>query len=496
MSRSWIDAFLGRLLDNGTELELIGGLNFVGFTITPDTANGYYTITNPASATLPAGADDSLQRKASGTAFGTTAWIAQLAGGIYAGMLVASDNAYLALGATPATSGGLRMGNTLEVRFAGAGALAGTSLRGLGLGADNVIRIGDTNAVEVDINSAGNVDFNNGAAGALNYRFGQTLADLMNKPLDGIASLRQNGTEASSGFIRLINNAGSVMMYRSYAGNARSIISTTGDGSTFDDVLIGDSNATDGNTTLYLNAKTQAIFNFSASNQYVFNSTEALWGSNGLIQIGYAGFGGGTTASTGYQRFANNDTGAMYMRTNGGSNCRIIGHLDTSDRLHTGDSTNLDTWFVNVKSGGSFSIWVAGAEEWTFSGTQLDAKLNNIVNLVSLNGARYIAPTQGANLGDTNETINISGGANYYMPASTTTTARTKTIGNTGVGAAPNDAGIVSVTVMTQGHNVVFNNNSAAAIYTLTASSSARVLDFQYDHATTNYVFRGWKPVQ
>jgi len=125
-----------------------------------------------------------------------------------------------------------------------------------------------------------------------------------------------------------------------------------------------------------------------------------------------------------------------------------------------------------------------------------DIGLNSILTgLTSINGARVIAPTQGASIGDANTTLNLSAGAHYYMPAGTTTTARTMTLGNTGVGAAPNNLGEIWVAIYTQGHNVIFNNNSAAALLTLTASSSARVLVFRYDHATTNYIFVGWRPI-
>lgn len=44
MSRSPLDALLGRLFDTGEELELLGGLNFIGFTITQDDANNRYNI--------------------------------------------------------------------------------------------------------------------------------------------------------------------------------------------------------------------------------------------------------------------------------------------------------------------------------------------------------------------------------------------------------------------------------------------------------------------
>lgn len=44
MARTWLDAELGRIFDNGTEKEILGGLNFVNFTITRDDANNRYDI--------------------------------------------------------------------------------------------------------------------------------------------------------------------------------------------------------------------------------------------------------------------------------------------------------------------------------------------------------------------------------------------------------------------------------------------------------------------
>jgi hypothetical protein len=44
MARSALDALLGRFFDDGEELELLGGNNFIGFTITPDLANNRYDI--------------------------------------------------------------------------------------------------------------------------------------------------------------------------------------------------------------------------------------------------------------------------------------------------------------------------------------------------------------------------------------------------------------------------------------------------------------------
>jgi hypothetical protein len=42
---TWLDAMFGVLSDNGTELELLGGLNFIGFTIVADPENNRHNIT-------------------------------------------------------------------------------------------------------------------------------------------------------------------------------------------------------------------------------------------------------------------------------------------------------------------------------------------------------------------------------------------------------------------------------------------------------------------
>jgi hypothetical protein len=318
MARSWFDAFFGRLLNNGTELELIGGVNFVGFTITADTVNGYYTIVNPG----PVIADNSVA-------------LAKL------------------------------------------------------------------------VNASAQYDFiMRKTAGAGSWERG-TRADLVSA----------------------------------------------------------------------IDSQTVATFFGAPRIQLGGAST-----TRGLLNASIGGFG-------------TNGGLIIAARTNGGVECDVV-RWDSTDKLFLGDADDAAQVIASVETGGWFAVRVNNVEQVRIDATGIVLGGRLISGLTTLNGSRYISPTQGADLGDANVTINLSGGANYYMPASTTTTARTVTIGNTGVGAAPNDKGVVSVTVMTQGHDVVFNNNSAAAIYTLTASSSARVLDFQYDHVTTNYVFRGWKPVQ
>ncbi len=48
---SWLDATFGVIFDNGTELEVLGGLNFIGFTITEDAENGRHNISVAGAAT-------------------------------------------------------------------------------------------------------------------------------------------------------------------------------------------------------------------------------------------------------------------------------------------------------------------------------------------------------------------------------------------------------------------------------------------------------------
>lgn len=110
--------------------------------------------------------------------------------------------------------------------------------------------------------------------------------------------------------------------------------------------------------------------------------------------------------------------------------------------------------------------------------------------ITSINGTRVIAVSQGSNLTNANETIHISGGANYFMPAGTTTAARDKTIGNTGAA----EKGIVTIVVEVQGHDVVIKDNGGATLHTV-AAGAKQVIDCWYDSGTSLYKLAGWKPL-
>lgn len=282
--RSWFDTFFGALYDDGDELELLGGVNFVGFTITADTANGRYTIVNPsASGATPGGAAGAAQYNDGASGFAGAGWSFVDVAGSFVGFASTSASAYVAMGASPATTGALRLSNAGNIYQRGAGALVATNLHVIGYAADNVCVVGDANAVEVDINTSTVVDIN--IAAALSYRFGATQFDVMNKPIVGLASLRQNGTPAGSGFVRVISNAGIVIGYRSWNGTTRSALTISGDGASFDDIIVGDSNATDGCTSLYAGARIQFVVQISANNEYTFTSTGANWSGNNITNL-------------------------------------------------------------------------------------------------------------------------------------------------------------------------------------------------------------------
>lgn len=100
-SRGSLDALLGRLLQDGEELELRGGLNFIGITLTPNEANDVYDVEiDPASITAPGS---------------TTQVVYNLAGVLTgaSGVTIASGHAITATGGAAdsvATQGAVRLG--------------------------------------------------------------------------------------------------------------------------------------------------------------------------------------------------------------------------------------------------------------------------------------------------------------------------------------------------------------------------------------------------
>lgn len=85
----------------------------------------------------------------------------------------------------------------------------------------------------------------------------------------------------------------------------------------------------------------------------------------------------------------------------------------------------------------------------------------------------------GSDLTDASVTINVSQGSSRKMPAGTTTTARTITVGTTGT---PETDENIEIVIYAQGHNVIIANGGPLAntLYTIVAGTK-RVVHVQWD---------------
>jgi hypothetical protein len=146
-------------------------------------------------------------------------------------------------------------------------------------------------------------------ATAQEYLFSATALTMNNNNLVmGTGIVTFSSSIATDGFLRFTQGPGTLLGYVAHEGTTKSALAVTGDGNTFSDVVLGDSHATHGNATLYLNAKTQAIVQIAASNEYVFSATALTMQNNNLVMgTGFASFGA-TVASQGAIRAANGFT--------------------------------------------------------------------------------------------------------------------------------------------------------------------------------------------
>lgn len=134
----WLEGILGKLYNNGEELPILGGTNFVGFIITTDLVNGRYDITS--SGTPPGGAAGQLQYNNAGAFDGTS------------GISVLSSETALGFGVTTTTGGFVRVGAGLSastktiVTGLGTDSTTVVNLMRWGHGIDGQFTLGDTTA--------------------------------------------------------------------------------------------------------------------------------------------------------------------------------------------------------------------------------------------------------------------------------------------------------------------------------------------------------------
>lgn len=268
----WLEAELGQLYSEGVPLELRGGLNFVGLTVTDEGA--YYTIEPLPGAASPTGATDSLQRNDGGSFGGTEVIMVDVGGGAYAGIVVANSSAYLALGASPSGIGRLR-GGYGEILIGGKDSLGNNrSVIAVGDGVANDLRVGDTNLGSVTAhikNATGYFMVYDGST-----RFAITSAkvevfvplEMTNCAISETASVAQNGTPADTGWLRGVGNGTHFAVTAISAGGNHKLLSTDA----ADNFGVGDSAKTNG---LFLEAKTggQIVLRINEVTSGTFNAS-------------------------------------------------------------------------------------------------------------------------------------------------------------------------------------------------------------------------------
>lgn len=201
------------------------------------------------------------------------------------------------------------------------------------------------------------------------YVFTATALAMNANNINGIGFLDFGGTTPASGRIRLANNIGAFVNYRSYAGNARNLIGLSGDGATFDDLTLGDSNATDGNATLYLGTKTQIIMSIAAGTEYLYNAAGANWQGNSLTNAGFVS-ASGTVAGSGFVRGANNTTAVAVRNAANSEDIPLLG-TDSSNQVLLGGGTVGTTKRVVIRAVGGSST-----SSYVFSEAEVDFSIN------------------------------------------------------------------------------------------------------------------------
>jgi hypothetical protein len=246
---------------------------------------------------------------------------------------------------------------------------------------DNVDKIfvgGPTNTAAVVVSSKTGGFFEVRINNVPEYHLDDTALAMNSNALTGVGYIDFGGTLPASGAMRVKNNIGGFANYRSYAGNTRTLIGLSGDGATFDDLSLGDANATDGNSTLYLSAKTQIIVSIAAGTEYLFNTTSANWQGNSLVNVGFVSVGTNST-STGWLRGPGSTQVIIAQRNVANTQNIAVLQSDNADGVVLGDNSFTATVFFGVKTGGTHRLQVNGADEYVFSSTSFDLMGNTLL---------------------------------------------------------------------------------------------------------------------
>jgi len=214
------------------------------------------------------------------------------------------------------------------------------------------------------------LQYNNG--GALDGASGITVVGSETALAFATGYVQFGTTPATSGLARIPNNPGRVIGYRAFDGTDRSMLYLAGNGSTFDDLQVGDADGTSGNSSLYLNAKSQSVFVVAGTTRCVVNTVAVLM-PQGIGLFG-ARQGGGSdifianVASDNANYFGATDSAATYLRSGAGIGFRLDG---TTDGFSMASALGL--WKSNVADASAtlFALRGAGSTASNNSGGKL-----------------------------------------------------------------------------------------------------------------------------
>jgi hypothetical protein len=179
-----------------------------------------------------------------------------------------------------------------------------------GVGTNNYILIGGgvegVAGLQLEV-TTGSIELK--IATAQEYLFSDTALTMNgNNLVMGTGFVTFGSGVATAGFNRFGQGPGTLLGYVAHEGTTKAALAVNGDGNTFSDVVLGDSHATHGNASLYLQAKTQVLVHIAGATEYSFSATALTMQNNNLVMgTGFASFGA-TVASQGSVRAANGFT--------------------------------------------------------------------------------------------------------------------------------------------------------------------------------------------
>jgi hypothetical protein len=189
-----------------------------------------------------------------------------------------------------------------------------------------------------------------------------------------------SSTVGGSGLLRFTGTPGVIIGARNYnnTGNIN-VLSLSGDGSTFNDVRLGDVTAT-GNNFLYLQAKSFLQVVINNVDEYDFSSAALAMNGNNLVMGGGFVQFSGNAAAQGEVRFSPS-AGAhgLWWRNNANTADINVLFSGTDDVVYLGDPNNSVGMNLRVKAGGSLQVLVGATPEYQLDATSLTMNGNNLI---------------------------------------------------------------------------------------------------------------------